>query len=195
MLNKVLEQNQIYVDVANLHIKSLKTGFLPSLGVGFLSLMYRCIDEANFSTLIVKYENDRLAGFVSGTLGTSSLYKAMLHYPIRLSLALMPILLNLRKARKILNIVTHMSGEERAKYPPAELLTICVDEDFRRRGVAENLYGKLSSYFKAASSPEFVIVVGQYLDANAFYENQGAHLSGELEVHSGARSNVFVHKV
>ena len=61
----MLDKDKIYLEVAKLHIRSLKTGFLPTLGVNFLSLMYRCIDEGNFTTLILKYKKNELVGFVS----------------------------------------------------------------------------------------------------------------------------------
>ena len=51
----MVERTQIYNDVANLHIKTMKEGFLPTLGPKFLTLMYRCIDEAE-PTLIVEYD-------------------------------------------------------------------------------------------------------------------------------------------
>ncbi len=187
--------NKKYIDVANLHIDSLKTGFLPSLGVRFLALLYRCIDEADFATLIVKYRDDQLIGFVSATNGTSSLYKAMIYYPLELFLTLIPVAIDLKKIKKILNIFNHMSGAERAGYPSAELLTMCVHKDFRRQGVAENLYLGLVRYCQSKSISEFVIIVGQSLDANKFYKNQGAKVSGELQVHNGINSNVFIHKV
>ena len=187
--------NQKYIDVANLHIDSIKTGFLPSLGVRFLALMYRCIDEADFSTLIVNYKDDQLVGFVSGTNGTSNLYKAMIYYPLELFLALLPVTLNFKKIRKIINILNHMSGLERADYPSAELLTICVHKNYRRQGVADDLYFRLCEYFRSELISEFVIIVGQSLEANVFYKNQGATISGEIQVHKGANSNVFIQRV
>ena len=95
------KRNQKYTDVANLHIDSIKTGFLPSLGVRFLALLYRCIDEADFATLIVKYKDDQLIGFVTGTLGTSSLYRAMVLHPVDLVLALISVIFNVKKIKKI----------------------------------------------------------------------------------------------
>ncbi len=187
--------NQKYIDVANLHIDSIKTGFLPSLGVRFLALMYRCIDEADFSTLIVNYKDDQLVGFVSGTNGTSNLYKAMIYYPLELFLALLPVTLNFKKIKKIINILNHMSGLERADYPSAELLTICVHKNYRRQGVADDLYFRLCEYFRSELISEFVIIVGQSLEANVFYKNQGATISGEIQVHKGANSNVFIQRV
>ena len=115
-------------------------GVLPSLGVKFLALLYRCIDEADFATLIVEYKDDELIGFVTGTLGTSSLYKLMVYHPVALLAALIPVIFDLNKIKKVINILKHISGSDRANYPKAELLTICVNRDYRRLGVADDLY-------------------------------------------------------
>ena len=49
MTNRNIDKRvKIYLDVAKLHYHTLKTGFLPTLGINFLALMYQCIDEANF---------------------------------------------------------------------------------------------------------------------------------------------------
>lgn len=189
------EHEKKYTDVANLHINSIKTGFLPSLGTKFLALMYRCIDESEFAILIVNYEKDKLKGFVTGTLGTSSLYIALLRHPLQLILALMPVIFSLKKIKKIINILNHMSGVERKNYPKAELLTICVDTDFQRQGVAIDLYKKLESFFRDNLILEFVVIVGQSLDANHFYKSQGAEISGKVQVHSGTYSNVFIQRL
>ena len=189
------EKSKIYYDVALLHIETIKTGFLPSLGPQFLSLMYRCIDEADFSTLIVKYDDQTLTGFVSGTLGDSSLYKKMLLYPFRLFLALMPTLLNLTKIKKIINILKHVSSKERNNFPSAELLTICVNKDYRRQGIAESLYGELSLFFQQKERSKFTIVVGQSLNANKFYKKQGAFIADEIQVHSGVNSNIYIQNI
>ena len=195
MLNKKIDRSQIYLDVAKLHIDSVKTGFLPSLGVKFLALMYQCIDEENFSTLILKYKDYKLVGFVAGTLGTSGLFRAILHHPIDLIQALIPLIFNVKIIKKMINILRHMSGSERNRYPKAELLTICVQQDYRRQGITIDLYQKLSLYFQSSSISEFIIIVGQSLKANSFYINQGADLVGELQVHQGVNSNIFIQKI
>ena len=191
----MVERTQIYNDVANLHIKTMKEGFLPTLGPKFLTLMYRCIDEAEFSTLIVEYDEDTLAGFVSGTLGTSSLYKEMMRHPIALLLSIFPAILSLGKIKRIAEILIHMRGKERTYFSPAELLTICVDEEYRRRGVAVRLYKELLVFFESREVPRFTIVVGKSLEANGFYLMQGARVAGQVSVHLDAISNVFVQEV
>ena len=185
----------IYREVALLHIESIKTGFLPSLGVRFLTLMYKCIDESEFATLETDFSNNELRGFVTGTIGNKSLYAEMLKHPIKLSFSLIPILYNFNKVKKIFNLLNHLSGKERAKYPKPELLTICVNKNFQRQGIANNLYKKLQAYFERHKINSFTIIVGKLLDANKFYQKQGAYISGSIKVHSGVVSNVFVQEV
>lgn len=188
-------KKQIYQDAASLHIASIPSGFLPTLGLKFLSLMYRCIDEAASTILITKYNDDQLVGFVTGSDGKSSLYRSMLSHPFVLVFALFPVVFRIKKVRKIFSILSHSSGSVRASYPAPELLTICVNSSFRRQGIADELYFKLCNDFKSKSVNEFVIVVGKALDANQFYINQGASIVGELQVHAGADSNIFIQRV
>ena len=188
-------RERIYADAARLHIDSINTGFLPSLGVRFLTLMYRCIDEAASSVLIVSYEGKQMKGFVSGTLGTESLYLAMLAHPIELFLSLLPVIFDISKLGRIISILRHMSGSDRAHFPSAELLTICVRKEHRRAGEAESLYQQLSNYFAKESVSQFVVIVGKSLTANAFYKKQGARVEGSIEVHAGTDSNVYIQGV
>ena len=185
----------IYREVALLHIDRIRTGFLPSLGLKFLTLMYKCIDESDFATLETDFCNDELRGFVSGTIGNKNLYTEMLKYPIELLFSLIPVLFNLKKAIKIFNLLNHLSGQERAKYPKPELLTICVNKKFQRQGIARNLYKKLEIYFKKNGISNFTIIVGMSLNANNFYQKQGANILGSIQVHSGINSNVFIQEI
>jgi ribosomal protein S18 acetylase RimI-like enzyme len=191
----VKNKKQIYQDAASLHIASIPSGFLPTLGLKFLSLMYRCIDEGVSTILITKYRDDQLVGFVTGSVGHSNLYRSMLSHPFVLVFALFPVVFSIKKVRKIFSILNHSSSSDRASYPAPELLTICVNSSFRRQGVADELYVKLCNYFKSKSVNEFVIIVGKALDANQFYIKQGANVVGQLQVHAGADSNVFIQRV
>lgn len=195
MCNSPVNKNQVYLDVAALHIASIRSGFLPTLGPTFLSLMYQCLDEGDATILHTKYKDDQLVGFVTGSLGISGLYRPMLSHPLALIYALLPVIFNIKKIRKIFAILNHASGSERAGYPQAELLTICVNSSYRRQGVAEKLYANLLHYFKEKSVNEFVIIVGQALDANEFYIRQGADVVGQLQIHVGGNSNVLVQRV
>ena len=47
------DRASFYRSVAELHAANIDQGFLSSLGVAFLSLMYRAIDEVDESILVV----------------------------------------------------------------------------------------------------------------------------------------------
>lgn len=187
-----MTKNKIYKDVAALHVASIPSGFLPTLGIPFLSLMYRCIDESQSTVLITNYKKNKLAGFVSGSLGEINLYMIMFSHPLKLFFSLLPVLFSLKKIKKIISILSYGSSKQRKKYPNPELLTICVDNDFRRLGVANELYERLSHYFRCNTINKFVIIVGMALDANHFYSKQGATIAGEIEVHKGSLSYVYI---
>ena len=153
--------------------------------------MYKCIDKSDSTILITSYKDNQLVGFVSGSLGKTSLYKPMLAFPFTLMYSLLPSIFNPYKLAKIFSILNHISGAERNKYPKAELLTICVNSSYRRQRIADELYAELINYFKLKSTYEFVIVVGELLEANHFYKRMGAEVTGKLEVHTGAQSNVY----
>ena len=139
----MINKKQIYLDAASLHIASIPSGFLPTLGLKFLSLMYRSRDEGTSSILITKYRDDQLVGFVTGSVGKSNLYRSMLSHPFVLVFALIPVVFSIKKVRKIFSILNHSSGSDRASYPAPELLTICVNASFLRQGVADELYDEL----------------------------------------------------
>jgi superfamily I DNA/RNA helicase len=134
-------------------------------------------------------------GFVSGTNGSKSLYKEMLKHPFSLLLSIFPIFFNFKKIKKIINILNHISSKKRLEFPSPELLTICVNRKFQRQGIANALYKKLKYYFRQQNINAFSIVVGKSLDSNKFYLNQGAFISGSIQVHPGIDSNIFIQEV
>jgi len=185
----------LYEDVADLHLSSLKYGFLPTLGKKFLKLMYRCIDESKDSVLITIYDKNILKGYVSASLGKRSTYKLMLIHPIKLFLVLFQILYKPKKFLKVVNIVLHMKSKKRSNYPQEELLSIAVNHEYRRQGVAEQLYKELIEYFKNNNVKNFTIIVGKDLEANFFYKKIGAVISDEIRVHNNKISYVYTYKI
>ena len=89
-----MDKGNLHRQVAEVHIGNIDQGFLATLGVSFLSLMYRAIDEARDCVLLVEERDDRVIGFVSGGIGMGSIYKGMLRYPFRLAFSLLPSVLH-----------------------------------------------------------------------------------------------------
>lgn len=192
-----MKSQERYRQLARLHMQCLDQGFLGTLGEGFLALMYEAIDSSDQGTLLVEEEGGQLQGFVTGGTGMGSFYRRMLRRPVRLGLALAPALLSASKVWRILEIVRYSRGHALPEgLPDAELLTIVVSPQWRGRGVAERLYGRLAKAFRARGIDRFRIAVGEDLGpAHRFYRRMGAEVVGSMEVHGGARSLLYVHEI
>lgn len=183
-----------YRQVAALHAENIDQGFLATLGVPFLALMYRAIDEAADSFLLVEERDGRVIGFISGGMGMWPIYRRMLRKPVALGLTLLPSIVKPARIKRILDILRYGRNESTAQLPRAELLSLAVALDARGSGVAERLYHRLAMYFEEAGEGAFKITVGDALArAHRFYIRMGAVPAGRVEVHEGQGSILYVH--
>ena len=185
-----------YRQVARLHVRCLDQGFLATLGEGFLSLMYEAMDRAAGVTLITEEREGRVVGFITGGTGMGPIYKRMLRSPLRLGLALAPALVRPAKVRRIIEILRYSGDADLPEgVPDAELLSLAVAPEARGSGVADTLYRKLVEDFEARGVNAFRIIVGDALaPAHRFYQRMGATVAGEVQVHEGECSKVYVHR-
>lgn len=186
-----------YRQIAALHATSINQGFLATLGVPFLSLMYRAIDEAEDSVLLVEMRDDRVLGFVSAGKGMGPIYRRMLRRPFALAWSLLPSLARPSRVKRILDILRYGQGKSaESVLPSAELLSIAVAQGSRGTGIAEMLYRRLVAHFGERGVDVFKIIVGDALaPAHRFYLRMGAEPVGRIEVHAGEGSKVYVQSV
>ena len=195
-----IKSQAMYSEVAALHASSMDRGFLPSLGEGFLALLYEAIDSSEDAILIVEYSEGRVQGFVAGASSLGDIYKSLLRRPIRLILTLCPLILNLRKVWRIIELLKHTlwSAQQSSELgestlPPFELISISVSPTMRRSGVAHRLYDKLKEAGRSRGFDSFKIIVGEELTgAHKFYTRMGALPVSETSVHGGKVSLVYV---
>lgn len=183
-----------YRQVAVLHAANIDQGFLATLGVPFLALMYRALDEAEESVLLTEEQGGRVVGFVSGGEGMGAIYRRMLRYPVRLGLSLLPSLVRPKRLKRILEILRYgVNATDVHDLPNAELLSIAVDASVRGTGISERLYRRLQTHFSGRGVGAFRIVVGDSLaPAHRYYQKMGAKPVGRIEVHAGEGSVVYV---
>ncbi len=188
---------QFYRRVAHLHAACIDQGFLTQLGEGFLALMYEAIDESPSGWLITESDHDQVVGFVSGCVAMRPIYARMLRRPLRLLATLAPSLLRASRLKRIVEILRY--GRKRppgTPLPRAELLSIALAPTFRGQGRADALYHRLEERFAAMGVMAFRVTVGEsLLGARRFYARMGAVRIGEVQVHSGERSLVYVQRV
>ncbi len=183
-----------YREIAKLHSKYLNKGFLATLGIPFLTLLYEAIDEDSESVLIVERVDRVIVGFVAGTSGLGRLYKQLLFHPFRLIFSLKNSLLSPSKIYKIVEIL-FISKDDNASVdiPKHELLSIVVNPIYQGVGHAENLFKALCDHFKAEGVNSFSIIVGSNLDrAHAFYKKMGSIPLKEMQVHKGSNSVIYL---
>lgn len=192
-----MEPADRYRQVAALHAAGINQGFLATLGIPFLSLMYQAIDEAPASVLIVDEAGGTVRGFVTGGVGMGPIYRRMLRHPFRLAAALLPTLVRPARLRRIFDILRYGSKQEGAReLPRAELLSIAVAPESRGSGVAESLYKRLEQHFRTQGVNAFKITVGDSLaTAHRFYGRMGAVPAGKVEVHEGEGSTVYLQRL
>ncbi|MDC3397947.1 GNAT family N-acetyltransferase [Gammaproteobacteria bacterium] len=186
-----------YISVATLHFDHLNQGFLATLGVPFLTLLYEAIDRDNESALLVERVDCSIVGFVTGTRGLGRIYKQLLLKPFRLIYSLKSCLLSPSKIYKIIEVLL-ISKESNilADLPQQELLSIVVSPAYQGGGHAENLFKALCSHFREEGASSFSIVVGGNLDrAHSFYTKMGSIPVQEIQVHKGVDSVVYVKKL
>ena len=183
-----------YRAIASLHCDHINQGFLATLGVPFLTLLYEAIDKDSESVLLVERVDRRVVGFVTGTRGLARIYKQLLLKPFRLIYSLKSCLLSPSKMYKIIEVLLISKDSNiSSDLPKQELLSIVVNPAYQGGGHAENLFKALCAHFRAEGASSFSIVVGSNLDrAHAFYTKMGSIPVAETQVHNGQSSIVYV---
>ena len=183
----------VFRQIAQLHAECIDQGFLSSLGVPFLTLLYEAIDSESSCVLNIKERQNKVIGFVAGAQGMGPIYRRLLINWPRLFLALLPSIFSFTKMKKIVEIIVlSRTAKPVLHCPRAELLSIAVSKVDRGKGYAETLYESLCENFKTLGVTEFCIVVGDALiPAHRFYRKMGAKVIGTIEVHRGQSSVVY----
>ena len=183
-----------YRAIASLHCDHINQGFLATLGVPFLTLLYEAIDKDSESVLLVERLDGSVVGFVTGTRGLGRIYKQLLLKPLRLIYSLKSCILSPSKMYKIIEVLLISKDSNiSSDLPKQELLSIVVNPAYQGGGHAENLFNALCSHFIKEGASSFSIVVGSNLDrAHAFYTKMGSIPVKEVQVHKGADSVVYV---
>jgi ribosomal protein S18 acetylase RimI-like enzyme len=185
-----------YLAVARLHKDCINQGYLSKLGLPFLTLLYESIDADSSSVLILSLDQNEVIGFVSGTRSMRGIYSQLLRRWPRLLSALAPLLLKPYELFRVIETVLFSAKRDETQLCDGELLSIAVNPKSRGRGVAQCLYDELIQRFKFLNVKSFKIVVGENLSpAHKFYTQMGAMPWYTTQVHKGARSIVYAHRI
>ncbi len=177
--------------MAELHAARITEGFLPTLGVAFLSRLYRRVVKSHdaFASVAVSSSGE-VVGFCATAVDVGRLYKRFLVRDglIAGCLAAPRIVRSWRRVLETMRYPAHAS-----ELPPAEVLAVAVDDRVAGRGVGRALVAAAVREIDHRSVGAVKVVAGMHNDAAlALYRACGFVLVETMEVHDGVTSAVLV---
>jgi len=178
--------------VAILHRDGIDTGFLSSLGLRFLTQLYKAIPScpAGFGFVYMGrgdgegLEGEEVLGFIACAESTGRLYKqSMWRRGILMGFPLMRYLFSPSVLRRIIHTMKYPSqtGED---LPAAEVLSVAVSDKSRGKGVGKALMKAAFAEFRDRGVGELKVAVGaDNENANEYYKRCGFALAETREHH------------
>jgi glycosyltransferase involved in cell wall biosynthesis/ribosomal protein S18 acetylase RimI-like enzyme len=178
--------------MAHLHREALPTAFLPTLGQGFMTQLYRGLVADPSTVTLVADRGGRAVGFVAATPSVAASYRRFLaRRGVLAGLAAVPALIDPDVRARAGETASYASAT--GGLPDAEILAIAVEPEAREEGVGRALAGVALHGLARRGVAECKVVVGADNEgANRFYERVGFRPVTAISVHAGSPSNVWV---
>ncbi len=179
--------------VAALHISGIKTGFISSLGIGFVTALYEAIAECDVSFGYVAKKDGEVLGFSMFTTNLGILYKfVVLRNIFRFGFKLMWNMCSLRRIKKVFETLFYPSRIKKMNLPSAEFLSMVVAEKGRGKGLASRLMQRgFDECYRRGVEKIKIFAAAEIKPINKMYEKYGFELVGQMDNH-GIISNVYV---
>jgi ribosomal protein S18 acetylase RimI-like enzyme len=177
---------------ARLHREGIATGFLSSLGRGFLTVLYRSLIADDAGVVLIAEDVSGPVGFVTGITDTSGFYRRFVkRYGMEAGIREIPSIVRPSAIRKLIETARY-GGEDEVELA-AELLSMAVVSARRGRGIAGRLQSELLQRLTDLGVGAVKVVVGSAnAPAIAAYRKAGFDPAGTTEVHEGETSEVLV---
>ena len=187
----------VFAQLARLHAEGISEGFLSTLGERFLQRLHHALAMSPNAFVIAAIHENEVVGFVCGSTDTKKVYRAcLLRLGVVTAPVILPKLISLKRLRRVLETLLYPARTKGASLPRAELLSLCVASAWQRKGIGRRLFDELVSQFGRREVGSFRIVTGANLQkARKFYESMGARMAGEINVHRGEPSLVYIHEI
>jgi len=179
--------------IAQIHLTEINQGFLSSLGLNFLEVLYSfLIEDSNSFTLIAQKQGETI-GFVCGTTSLNRVYLKLVYKKLPLFLiTLAPKLLQPKNIRKILETLLYPKKIPQ-NLPLAEILSIAVTHKYQRMGIGTELFNLCVGSLKKVGIVEVKIIVGENLiNSQKMLSSIKAQKVGTFNVHHGAKSFIYI---
>ena len=181
--------------MARLHADGMPEAFLPTLGPRFLSRLYRALAADPDAVALVAEGVDGVVGFAAGVPSVGGFYRRFARgQGPAAALAAAPRLVRPTVARRLLETVRYpAAGNGNGPLPDAELLSIAVAPGWQAGGTGRALADGVLDGLAGRGVDDIKVVVGAANQgANRFYAKVGFRDAGQLTVHQGTPSNVWI---
>ena len=129
--------------VAALHVQGIRTGFISSLGLKFVTSLYESIASSESCFGCIAQKDKQVIGFVTFASDMNSLYRSVIKKKgFRFALLLAKNILSWKNIKQIFQTLLYPGKTQKMDLPAAELLAVVVDEKARGRGLARTLIEK-----------------------------------------------------
>lgn len=182
--------------VAMLHIEGIRTGFISSLGLDFVTALYEAIAESEHAFGFVctsPDKPDKILGFVAFSSHLGSLYKSVLKKKgLRFTLILAKKMSSFGRIKRVCETLLYPSKTDKMELPEPELLSIAIAPEARRMGIGSMLIDKgLEHCLSLGIEKVKVMVAGTNEPANCLYQKCGFEFIKQVDSH-GVPSNLYV---
>jgi len=177
---------------AALHIQGIKSGFISSLGSGFVTALYEAVANSSSSFGFAVEDDERVVGFVTFTSNINRLYKSVIaRRGFRMAAILAGKILSLKRIKKVLETLFYPARAGMGQTASAELLSIVVCEDRRKQGLGTELViTSLQQCRRLGLEKVKVLVAADNEPANKLYRKCGFKFVRLIKNH-GILSNIY----
>jgi ribosomal protein S18 acetylase RimI-like enzyme len=181
--------------VAALHIQCISTSFISSMGIDFVTFLYEAIVRSKSSFGVVAVRNEKVLGFAAFTTNLNKLYRSVVwRKGLKFALLLAGNMWSRKRVKKIFETLFYPARTKKMNLPPAELLSIAVGPEERRKGLAGKLIKKgFQRYQKTGVDKVKVLIGADNKAGNKLYLKFGFELVGQI-INHGVLSNIYVAK-
>ena len=192
--------HKYFLECAKIHSKEISGGFLPTLGLDFLSSLYEIFSKSKYSFLLLAIEDSRVVGFIAVSLHTKLFFKQYFWTQSYKNFYKIPVSIFgkvfIKKIVEVLKYPFEGNTKEHDFVSNSEIFNFCVDGSVQGRGVGQLLFSKATDQLDGSKIKVLKIVTGQMqIGAQRFYYRSGATLSHTIMVHKGEESMVFKYKI
>ena len=196
---RAMDKNDID-QVVRIHLESFEGFFLTFLGSSFLSTLYSFLvaEEQSISFVACSTQDDRIVGFVVGTLEPSSFYRRAIRSRV-LTFALSAIPALLKDPRILGRLVRAFTKpkEMDAIQADCELMSIAVLPDYASKGIGRKLEAAFTDEARRHNAHSITLTTDKLNNdvVNRFYESCGYVVYDSFVTPEGREMNRYMKKI